>query len=85
MLERVGSEPIVAQLAQMPDQAKKLAKETAELSIPQTLALVKSHYPGLELEPVGEGTGEECTAERFKELLGEVTPVAKAISEDLDL
>ena len=46
---------------------------------------MKSHYLKLELAPVGEGACEECTPERFEELLKEVAPVAKAISEDLDL
>ena len=69
----------------MPDQAKKLPKESVELSVRHALALVKSHHPDLELGPVGDGAGEDCTTESFEELLKEVTPVAKAIREDLNL
>ena len=63
----------------------RLAKESAELSVRQALALVKSHHLGLELSSVGDGAGEDCTAVRFEELLEEVAPVAKDISEDLNM
>ena len=69
----------------MPDQANKLAKDLAELSIKQTLALVKSHYSDIEPVLVGEGVGEDCSTEHFVELFEEVTPVPEAICKDLDL
>ena len=83
--ERLGSESTATQLARVPERAKVLAKESAELSSRQALALVKSYFPSLELDPVGDGASDECTPELFQKYLEEVAPAAKAISEELEM
>ena len=76
--ERLGSESTAAQLTRVPERAKVLAKESAELSSRQALALVKSYFPALDLGPVGEGASDDCTPEDFEKYLKEVAPAAPA-------
>ena len=46
--------------------------------------LVKSHWLGVNLSPVGNGLAEGCSYEKFAEYIEEVKPIASKIVDMLD-
>ena len=51
----------------------------------QALAVVKSHYPRVDLQRFGEGFAADVNEDKFDSLTLEVTPTAELLVENLDL
>jgi hypothetical protein len=68
-------------LGHMATYVKHLAK-----SIPnQVLAYMKSYFPKAPIDVVAGGLAANCTNEQYKELIEQMAPIAKQVSEKLNL
>uniref|UniRef100_A0A0E0LJK9 Uncharacterized protein n=1 Tax=Oryza punctata TaxID=4537 RepID=A0A0E0LJK9_ORYPU len=68
-----------------PAAVRRLSESVANISTCHALAVVKSHYPCIDLAAVEEGYATDCFKEDVERLLGEVAPPAAALIKDLDL
>uniref|UniRef100_A0A0E0KEZ9 Uncharacterized protein n=1 Tax=Oryza punctata TaxID=4537 RepID=A0A0E0KEZ9_ORYPU len=63
----------------------RLSESVANISACHALAVVKLHYPRIDLAAIEEGYAADCFEEDVEWLLGEVAPPAAALIKDLDL
>ncbi|OEL19844.1 hypothetical protein BAE44_0019137 [Dichanthelium oligosanthes] len=73
--------PLLERLKAIPNKVKSLMKETAASGAKSVLALVRLHWPALNLKLVGTGMG--CTQDKFDDLIKEVAPVADKVAAAL--
>ena len=51
----------------------------------QTLVLVKSHYPRVDLHRVEEGYAADADDDRIDALMSEVRPVAESVAANIEI
>uniref|UniRef100_A0A0D9WY01 Uncharacterized protein n=1 Tax=Leersia perrieri TaxID=77586 RepID=A0A0D9WY01_9ORYZ len=73
---------VVQLLQSAPSRLKNIILETASVACVQTLAMIKSLYPRIDLQPITTGYADGTTAERAMELVSEVDDIAKIMSND---
>jgi septal ring factor EnvC (AmiA/AmiB activator) len=77
--------PLVDRLKEAPSRLATYVKHLAK-SIPnQVLAFMKSYFPKALVEVVAGGLAANCTDEQYAELLEQMTPIAKQVTEKLNL
>ena len=69
----------------VPDRLKTKMKRTMQTAMIQVLAMVKSHYPGVELQRFEEGYTADVDEAKLEALSVEVEPTAESLVENLDL
>ena len=57
---------------------------TAHQYVSHVLGLVKSYWPHMILDLLGEGMKSDCSEEQFEEFLVEVSPIANRIVSSLE-
>lgn len=68
-----------------PAGCRWMDKSAVRTAANHALAVVKSHYPRLNMTAVEEGYAADCSEEDIDRLFGEVAPAAAALVNDLDL
>ena len=68
-----------------PERVKTLIRDVALVSSDQALALVKSHYPRVDLQRVGEGFAADAGDEEIESLMVEARAISSIIVDDIDL
>jgi hypothetical protein len=77
--------PLVDWLKEAPSRLATYVKHLAK-SIPnQVLAVMKSYFPKALVEVVAGGLAANCTDEQYAELLEQMMPIAKQVTEKLNL
>ena len=79
-----GDRSLVERLHEAPQRIASFLSKTSKQYMVHILGLVKSHPPGANLTPVGDGLAEGCSDEKFAEYVEEVKPIAKKIIDILD-
>ena len=79
-----GDKSLVEHIRAAPQRIASFLSETSKQYMAHVLGLVKSHWPGANLTPVGDGLAEGCSDERFAEYVEEVKPIASKIIDMLD-
>ena len=69
----------------VPGQLKTQLKETAMTGTVQALAVVKSHYPWVDLQRLGEGFAADVDEDKFESLMLDVRSTDDLLVENLDL
>ena len=77
--------PRLELLKMAPERIRAHLKEVALISADQVLAVVKSHYPRVDLVRFGEGYAEGATEEGVAALLEETRPVSSLLVDNLEL
>uniref|UniRef100_A0A0D9XY13 Uncharacterized protein n=1 Tax=Leersia perrieri TaxID=77586 RepID=A0A0D9XY13_9ORYZ len=75
-------ETVVELLQSAPSRLKKIILESASVACGQTLAVIKSLYPKLDLKPITLGYAEGTDSDKALELLDEVDGMAQAMAKD---
>ena len=85
--EQQGGGPIahLEYLKAAPERLKAQVKDAATISAVQALATVKSHYPRLDLQRVGEGFANDADEDKIDALLEEIKTTSDLLVENLDL
>uniref|UniRef100_A0A0D9WDW9 Uncharacterized protein n=1 Tax=Leersia perrieri TaxID=77586 RepID=A0A0D9WDW9_9ORYZ len=73
---------VIEHLQSAPARLKKIILESASVACGQTLAVIKSLYPMLDLEPITSGYAEGTTDEKALELLDQVDGMAQIMAKD---
>uniref|UniRef100_A0A0D9WQT5 Uncharacterized protein n=1 Tax=Leersia perrieri TaxID=77586 RepID=A0A0D9WQT5_9ORYZ len=73
---------VIEHLQSAPTRLKKIILESASVACGQTLAVIKSLYPKLDLEPITSGYAEGTTDEKALELLDQVDGMAQVMAKD---
>ena len=68
-----------------PEKLKAQIKEVVTTSTVQALAVVKSHYPQVDLQRVGEGFANDADEDKIDALSKEVKTTSNLLVENLDL
>uniref|UniRef100_A0A0D3F2X4 Uncharacterized protein n=1 Tax=Oryza barthii TaxID=65489 RepID=A0A0D3F2X4_9ORYZ len=68
-----------------PAGCRRMAESAARTAANHALAVVKSHYPRVNMTAVDEGYAADCSKEDIDRLVVEVAPAAAALVNDLDL
>ena len=80
-----GSPPSRLELLKAaPGRLKAHIKEVALVSTDQALALMKSHYPRVDLQQLGEGFTEDVYEAKADSLIKDVRPISDLLVENLD-
>ena len=69
----------------MPDEVSVRLKGAAASSTMQALALVKSHYPFVNLKRIETGFTAETDEAKFDQLLSEAEPTAEALVDFMNI
>ncbi len=72
-------------LKQIPDRLKEKVKRAAIAGAIQALAMVKSHYPGVDLNRFEEGYTADVDEAKLSTLTAEAEPVAEFLVEFVEL
>ena len=72
-------------LKMAPERIRAHVREVALINADQALAVVKSHYPRVELDRFGEGYADGSTEDGVAALLEEVRPVSNLLVDNLEL
>jgi hypothetical protein len=83
--ERIDAPTRVKLLEAAPERMKTYVKDVALVSSDQALALVKSHYPRVDLQRVGEGFAADAEDEKIESLMAEARAISSVVVDDLDL
>ena len=83
--EAANPPPRLELLRMAPERLRAHVKEVALVSTDQALAIVKSHYPRVDLVRFGEGYAEGATEGGVTALLEEARPVSNVLVENLEL
>jgi hypothetical protein len=76
---------LVNRLREAPSRLATYIKHLAK-SIPnQILAYMKSYFPKAPVDVVAGGLAANCTDEQYAELLKQMAPIAKQVTEKLNL
>jgi hypothetical protein len=77
--------PLVDQLKEAPARLETYVKHLAK-SIPnQVLAFMKSYFSKASVDVVTGGLAANCSDDQYKELLGQMAPIAEQVAEKLNL
>ena len=76
---------LLEDLKAAPKKLKAQMNEAAIISAVQVLAIVKSHYPQLDLQRVGEGFANDADKDKIDALSEEVKTTSNMLVENLDL
>src|SRR5438034_709189 len=69
----------------VPDRLKAKLKRTIPIAMVQALVVVKSHYPGVDLQRFEEGFTADVDKAKLETLTIEVEPTTESLVENLDL
>ena len=85
--EPVGENPTarLEGLKEAHERLKGLLKEVATMSSIQALALVKSHYPRVDLRRIGKGFAADADDNKIKALLSEIKPTSELLVSQQDM
>ena len=85
--EPVGGTPTarLETLRMAPQKLKDHVKEIATTSAVQALALVKSHYPRVDLQRVGEGFAADTDDDKSEAWLSDVKPTSELLVSHLNM
>ena len=72
-------------LKRVPDKLKEKVKHTAIADMIQALAMVKSHYPGVDLNLFEEGYTADVDEAKLLTLIMEAEPIAESLVELIEL
>jgi len=72
-------------LKEAPQKLRKLTWDAAVETTTQTLVLVKSHYPRVDLQRFEEGYAADADDDRIDALMSEVWPVAESLVADIEI
>uniref|UniRef100_A0A0D9VF52 Uncharacterized protein n=1 Tax=Leersia perrieri TaxID=77586 RepID=A0A0D9VF52_9ORYZ len=75
-------ETVIDLLQSAPSRLKKIILESASVACGQTLAVIRSLYPKLDLTPITLGYADGTTTEKALELLDEVDGMAQIMAKD---
>jgi hypothetical protein len=77
--------PLVDRLKEAPRRLATCVKHLATSVPNQVLAFMKSYFPKAPVEVVAGGLAANCTNEQYTELLEQMAPIAKKVTEKLNL
>uniref|UniRef100_A0A0D9WI18 Uncharacterized protein n=1 Tax=Leersia perrieri TaxID=77586 RepID=A0A0D9WI18_9ORYZ len=77
-----NSKRVIELLQSVPLKLKNLTLDNASVACGQALAMIKSLYPKIDLQPIDSGYAAGTTTEKALELVNEVDNLAKAIAKD---
>jgi hypothetical protein len=77
--------PLVDRLREAPSRLATYVKHLAKLIPNQILAYMKSYFPKAPVDVVAGGLAANCTDKKYAELLGQMEPIAKQVTEKLNL
>uniref|UniRef100_A0A0D9X730 Uncharacterized protein n=1 Tax=Leersia perrieri TaxID=77586 RepID=A0A0D9X730_9ORYZ len=73
---------VIELLQSAPSRLMNIILESASVACSQTLAVIKSLYPKVDLTPITSGYADGTTAEKALELLDEVDDMAQVMAKD---
>uniref|UniRef100_A0A0D9WWH9 Uncharacterized protein n=1 Tax=Leersia perrieri TaxID=77586 RepID=A0A0D9WWH9_9ORYZ len=73
---------VIELLQSAPTRLNEVILENTSVACGQALAMIKSLYPKIDLQPISQGYAFGTTRERALELLNEVDDLAKTIAKD---
>ena len=84
-VEGVESRPLTDILKDVSELLSGYIHRMARSVTQQVLSFVKSFYPRANLEPMAEGIADDCSDDRFKEIMLEMDPIAQEVAKQLNL
>ena len=72
-------------MKRVPDRLKRKVKRTAIAGMIQALAMLKSHYPGVDLNRFKEGYTADVDEAKLLTLTAKAEPVAESLVELVEL
>ena len=75
---------LAGMLWKVPESFERYVSTTTRQYVGPVLGLVKSYWPRIPLDALGEGAKAECTDDQFGQYLVETSPIADKIVETLN-
>ena len=80
----VSNKSLVERLRDALKKITSFLSDTSKKYLAHVLGLVKSHWPGANLTPVGDGLAEGCSDKKLTEYIEEVKPIASKLVDMLE-